>query len=159
MPRITSFLNPGWDDCPEGAMAYITDMLGTGFRDKMIATMGGTEIKVPSSISVLNDEHRLVRCLGRIDAEELVDTLPGELVYVPVGERANPRGELVADMVMQGQNNHQIARALCISERQVRNIRNQLGLGAKALAKRLGVSFQDLPEAIRNASRRQLAAQ
>lgn len=157
MPRTASCLNADWDECPEGGMDYITYMLGTGFRDKMIATMGGTTIKVPSHIKVLDDEHQLVRCLGRIDAEELVDTLPGEMVYIPVGERANPKGELVANMVMEGRTSAQIARALDLSERQVCNIRNQLGLGVATLAKRLGVSLRAVPEAIRTASPRQLA--
>ena len=157
MPRTASCLNADWDECPESGMNYITYMLGTSFRDKMIATMGGTTIKVPSHIKVLDDEHQLVRCLGRIDAEELVDTLPGELVYIPVGEQVNPRGEKIAKMVMEGLNNAQIARAVNLSDRQVRNIRNQLGLGPAALAKRLGVGLRALPEAIRAASPRQLA--
>ena len=157
MTITPSCMKVDWDECPEGGMDYITYMLGTGFRDKMIATMGGTTIKVPSRIKVLDDEHQLVRCLGRIDAEELVDTLPGELVYIPIGEKPNPKRELVAAMVMDGKTNDQIARALNITDRMVRNYRSDLGLNATTLAKRLGVSLRAVPEAIRAASPRQLA--
>ncbi len=148
-----------WDDCPDRALDYIADMLGTGFRDKMIATMGGTEIKVPVRIKTLTDEHHLVRHLGRIDAEELVDTVPGEIIYIPHAAKPNPTRDRVALLVKAGKTSDQIAHELGITARQVRRLRTAAGLNGHQIAKRLGVSFQGLSDAIRAASPRLLAAE
>lgn len=145
-----------WSECPEGTMDYITDMLGTAFRDKMIATMGGTEIKVPVRLKTLSDGHFLVHHLGRIDAEELVDTVPGAIICIPVGAKPCTNRDKVAKMVKDGMTSNQIAQELGITSRQVRRLRTEAGLNGTKLAARLGVDFRNLSDAIRNASPRLL---
>lgn len=140
--------------CPEGVMDYITDMLGTAFRDKMIATLGGTEIKVPCKNRnfLLSDEHWLVKALGRIDAEELVDTAPGAALYVPIGpkpNKPNKTSELVTAMVRNGLNDSEIARSLNICVRQVRRHRARSGLSATTLASLYNTPLRYLTEAIK----------
>lgn len=127
-------------DCPDGAMAYITDMLGTAFRDKMMATLGGTEIKVPSKPMHMSDDHPLVSALGRIDADELVDTMAGESFYVPIG--AAPRNMLSALIphILAGKKSAEIARDMGISQRHVRRLRSRAGLDTSTLMNRLGVT-------------------
>lgn len=137
-----------WSECPEGTMDYITDMLGTGFRDKMIATMGGMSIKVPANVSNLSDDHQLVCSLGRIDAEELVDTVPAATVYIPTSLPAAVKQDRVATMVRAGKNNNEIARALGISDRQVRRYRAKAGLSGVDLSQLLKVAPQKLAGSI-----------
>lgn len=137
--------------CPDGAMAFITDMLGTGFRDKLIATMGGTTIKVPTGKTMITDDHPLVRHLGRIDAEELVELMAAEQFYIPNGHiRAESTLAAVRRMVLAGRTNNQIASDLALSERHVRRIRAKSGLNGKRLAVRLKVPCQHLAERLRD---------
>lgn len=117
-----------WSECPEGTMDYIADMLGTGLRDKIVATMGGTTISVPSRMSSLDDDHLLVRCLGRIDAEELVDTVPAAVFYVPKGAPTVSRMNRAIAMTKAGATISTIARALNISDRQVGRYRAAAGM-------------------------------
>lgn len=146
-------------NCPEGAMGYIVDMLGAALRDKMVATMGGTSIKVPTRIKALTDEHPLVRNLGRLDAEELVAIMPGEAFYIPSGSANDGKRESVAALVKAGKTNSEIARELGISDRQVRRHRAKSRLNGFSLAARLSVNPNQLANAIRGASHRLLAAQ
>ncbi|CAM3394979.1 regulatory protein, luxR family [Paracoccus aminovorans] len=146
-------------NCPEGAMAYIADMLGAGLRDKMVATMGGTSIKIPTRIKALTDEHPLVRNLGRLDAEELVAIMPGESFYIPNGSANTGRRDAVLALITEGKNNQEVARILGISERMVRRHRSRAGLNGHELATRFGVGCQKLAAFISDTSPRQLAAQ
>lgn len=108
----------------ETAMAHITDMLGTAFRDKLIARLGGTQIKAPQSKAALSDHHLLVVALGRVDAEELVEVLPAEQFYIPRGTIAPAaRLEAVMEADRCGDTNAEIARRLGISDRHVRRLR------------------------------------
>lgn len=139
------------EECPEGAMAYITDMLGTAFRDKMMETLGGTEIKVPQYVSIMNDDHPLVRALGRIDADELVDTMAGEAFYVPHGNPPDNKLQELIPHILAGKKAAEIARDMGISQRHVRRLRSRVGLDIPTVMKRLGVSHLQVHEAIRAA--------
>lgn len=151
--------NDEFAGAPETAMAYIADMLGAAFRDKMIATMGGTAVKVPSKASTLTDDHSLVRNLGRDDAEELVSIMAGEALYIPNGVLHTGRRSDVASLVLAGKTNGEIARELGISERQVRRHRANVGLGGHTLRKLLDTSCTDLSRAIRGAASRLMVAE
>lgn len=139
-------MNDEFADAPTGGMAYVTDMLGTAFRDKMIATMGGTTIKVPSKSTTLTADYILVKCLGEVDAAELVEIMPGEAIYIPTG---NNRADAVAALVMDGKNNNEISRVLGVSDRQVRRLRARAGLGGSILSKRLSVCPNHLSRTLR----------
>lgn len=116
------------DECPDGTMDYIVDMLGTGLRDKMMETMGGTTICIPSSVRVLTDDHKLVRGLGRIDAEELVDTVPAAIFYVPKSNAAVSTKDRAILMMKAGASIPTVARALNISDRTVGRYRASAGM-------------------------------
>lgn len=141
----------------EGTMEFIAAELGTAFRDKMIATMGGTEIKVPSRKKTLGDNHHLVRSLGRIDAEELVEVAGGESFAIPLRRPSNRAA--VVRLVMAGKNNTEIARELGITSRQVRRLRAQSGLNGVELSARLGVANQHLNVALSRKPSHLIAAQ
>lgn len=137
-----------------GTMDYVTDQLGTAFRDKMIATLGGTQIKVPLHKATLGNKHPLVQALGRIDAEELVEVVPGEGFYVPNGKASLSTRDQVVSLVLASKTTNEIAQTLGISDRQVRRHRSDAGLNSNDLAKRLGVSVSRLPRRIKAAIRK-----
>lgn len=144
------FRRDDFDDCPEGDMDFITDMLGTGFRDKMIETMGGADLIIPTQKETLTDDHRIIRALGRIDAEELVEVTGGVRMYVPMPKRTTKTKDRVAELVLEGKTSREIAAFLGITDRQVRRLRSLSGLNGTALYQRLGVSPNRLADAIRN---------
>lgn len=109
---------------PDNAMAYISDMMGRAFHDKIVAALGGTDINVPKTTNRLNPAHPLVVALGADDAAEVVDLVGGERITVPRGAQdARGRREAVAAALKEGLNNNQIARNLGITCRHVRRLR------------------------------------
>lgn len=109
----------------DSAIAYITEILGVAFREKLTKSFGGTTVLVPKQASALTDTHPLVMNLGRAEAEELCAALAGECLYVPTGRRSI-RPEQVEAATLAGKPTRSIARELGISDRHVRRIRAQI---------------------------------
>lgn len=115
------------DDYPaDSIMGCIADELGQDFHDKVIATLGGTEVKVPKRLARLGEDHALVAALGAEDAAKLVAVIGGEVLHVPCSANAAAaRRSAVVAAVRQGQTTNQIARTLGISARHVRRLRQR----------------------------------
>ena len=110
-------------EIPEAPMDYIADMMGTAFRDRVMACLGGTTLRVPRSKAALTDDHELVSALGREDAEEMVELVGAEMFYIPRGPQKSDRHMVVYEASRAGKTTNQIARDLGISDRQVRRLR------------------------------------
>lgn len=104
-------------------MDYIADMMGSAFRDKVSAQLGGATLIIPRKKSSLSDNHPLVTALGRDDAEEMVELVAGERFYIPRGPQKGDRHMVVYEASRAGKTTNQIARDLGISDRQVRRLR------------------------------------
>lgn len=110
-------------EIPEAPMDYIADMMGSAFRDKVSAQLGGATLIIPRKKSSLSDDHPLVTALGRDDAEEMVELVAGERFYIPLGPQKDDRHMVVYEASRAGKTTNQIARDLGISDRQVRRLR------------------------------------
>ena len=100
--------------------------LGGDFFKRLQEKLGGTSIKPPRNTAKLDDDHPLVMALGHEDACRLCKIMGGEEFYVARGwRRASPHMAEVVRGLRAGVPGAQIARALGISDRHVRNLKKQ----------------------------------
>lgn len=100
----------------------VTDTLGVSVTLKLIAHFGGTEIRFPK---FPNDDHPVIKALGKEDGTALCSFLSGDPIYVPhMRARKSARSDVMA-LKEKGHNGKAIARALGISQRHVRRVANR----------------------------------
>lgn len=115
-----------------GVAQEIADVIGCELALKLIASLprayhgsdGAKSWRVIMYVpKTLKPDHALVRILGWGPAKQLVGVFGGEILKPPVCSDAmrDARREKVAQMASAGTKNRQIADALGVTERTVRN--------------------------------------
>lgn len=100
----------------------VIDTLGVSVTLKLVAHFGGTEIRFPK---FPNDDHPVIKALGKEDGTALCSFLAGDPIYVPhMRARKSARSDVLA-LKEKGHSGPTIARALGISQRHVRRVANR----------------------------------
>lgn len=100
----------------------VTDTLGVSVTLKLIAHFGGTEVRFPK---FPNDDHPVIKALGKEDGTALCKFLSGDPIYVPhMQARKSARRDVMA-LREKGCRGPEIARTLGISQRHVRRVANR----------------------------------
>lgn len=97
---------------------------GAGLRIalKLMQGFGGRDIKFPTHPAL---DHPVVQALGMDDARILCQLLDGNQIYVPHGRKPKSQRGAVLALEQQGRNRAQIAAALGLTERHVRQLSNR----------------------------------
>jgi len=112
---------PAIDALP-ASLQDVAETLGVSVVLKLIQHFGGIEVRFPK---FPNDDHPVIKALGKEDGLALCKFLSGDPVYVPhMKSRKSARRDVLA-LQKSGHNGPAIARQLGISQRHVRRMANR----------------------------------